>query len=336
MSSGIDKSLVKKYLDGNCTPAELQQIRKHLRREDTANIFDEVFEEDWAGLSRSDQTDSEQMDRWKKMMEQRIYQDELSQPQVLPMFRRPGLWRYAAVWLIVMLGAGIWAINKQDKKEPAHIAFIEKTNPRGQRTVLTLPDSSVVHLGAASRLRFAQNFNEKDRTVELEGEAFFEVTKNPAKPFVIKTGTIQTRVLGTSFKVQAFEGHPMSVQVSTGKVRVDRKVGSKAQAIALLLPGQQVIWDELLQRKELANVSVDDIEGWKKGRLVFSKTRLSDVTAILERWYNVDIDIKNQATAQKLMKVNLTADIPINRVIKMLSTSGQFTYRIHENQIIIN
>src|SRR6202000_336004 len=96
-------------------------------------------------------------------------------------------------------------------------------NPRGQRSVVRLSDSTIVYLGPDSKINFPGRFNGKTRELNLEGEAFFQVKKDHQHPFIIHTGDVSTTVLGTSFKITAFKGEPLTVSVATGKVRVDEK-----------------------------------------------------------------------------------------------------------------
>lgn len=161
------------------------------------------------------------------------------------------------------------------------------------------------------------------------------MTKNPKRPFIIRTGNIVTRVLGTSFKVDAFLNQSVSVLVSSGKVRVDRQVNRVLHPIAVLLPGQSVVWNEKTGQRELGSTAISDILGWKNGKLVFRKTKLADITVVLERTYNVAIEIKSPAAAERQIRVNLTTDIPLSKLIKMLSVAGNFNYKINQNHVSI-
>src|SRR5688572_16316604 len=118
--------------------------------------------------------------------------------------RRTMRWlKIAASFLVVL--SFVYAYRYCSALEPVQQVALKKIeNVRGQRTRVTLPDGSAVYLNASSTLTFPEVFAESERTVELTGEAFFEVVKNPAKPFVVKTNNIRTVVLGTSFNVRSF------------------------------------------------------------------------------------------------------------------------------------
>ncbi len=340
MSLENQKALIKKYLDGQCSPEELKQVRAILKKDDAQQLFDQIWDEEWAYQinPRQNNATSQQQQRWKQMLDQRIFEDaSVPTPQIKPFYQRNQFWRYAAVWLVLILGVAFWQVSsKKETTVEQTFAFTEMQNPKGQRTQIILPDSSIVYLGAMSKIRFAKKFASNIREVALEGEAFFEVTKNPKKPFIIHTGNISTQVLGTSFKIDAFAGQPIKVLVSTGKVRVDRHINHQIQPIAMLLPGEMVTWNENTAKKVLANVDVTEVTGWKDGKLHFDETKLADIAKILERWYNVNIEIANPTLAKRLIKVNLTTNISIVKIMNILSVAGDFHYQINGKEIHIN
>nr|WP_068890022.1 FecR family protein [Pedobacter panaciterrae] len=344
MNLRVDKALIKKYLAGLCDKEELKLVKDFLRQENAQQLFNEVWDEQWAGKITEGDTagDPLQMADWKSKIHQRIDRASLTSEVSVTKTSRISFvhkitkWQYAAIWTILFIGAGLWVNTSKKSHEQSVVAFIEKYNPNGRRTIITLPDSSQVYLGPDSKLRYAEKFIGNTREIDLEGEAFFEVTKNHKKPFIIHTGIITTKVLGTSFKVDAFINKPVTVSVSTGKVRVDRHKAGKIESIAILMPGQTVTWNETSHLRTLGSAVVSDISGWKDGRLVFNEVPLSEIAGILERWYDVKISFNSEKTASRLMKINLTANVSINTMIKILSASGQFKYHIQDNHITIN
>jgi len=337
MNLKVDKALIEKYLEGSCNDEELLRIHNFLKQENAQDLFDEVWDERWASQIKTNigPENTGQMAAWKNTIHERINKElPIEEKTDIPFFKKTGIWKYAAVWMLIVF-AGFFVIHLTKAPKAPVLAYIQKYNPNGRRTIITLPDSSQVYLGAGSKLSYAARFSGTTREIHLEGEAFFEVTKNPDKPFIIHTGNITTKVLGTSFKVIAFENKPITVLVSTGKVRVDRHVADQVESIAVLTPGQTVTWNEKRHEKTSGTALVSDITGWKDGLLVFNETRLSDIATILERWYNVKIDFKSKRTGDKLMKVNLTANVPVNTLMKILSVSGQFKFQIKGNHITI-
>ncbi|MFC4209759.1 FecR family protein [Pedobacter lithocola] len=216
---------------------------------------------------------------------------------------------------------------------PAKIKWITKVNPRGQRSKIMLPDSTIVYLGAGSRLRFPESFARELREISLSGEAFFEVKKNPNKPFIVHAGEIQTRVLGTSFKIEAFTGSPFSVQVSTGKVRVSRKTPGRVKALAVLLPGDRLCVSDAEVTK--SKISTEDVLGWKDAKLNFNNYSLEDITGILGRWYDLRVTFKHKAKSSQRLSLILDANRSADKVFDLLASAAHFRYSIKNKEIFI-
>lgn len=209
------------------------------------------------------------------------------------------------------------------------MAMLEKVNPRGQRSQIILPDSSVVYLGAESKLRFPEKFGEGSREVSLTGEAFFEVAKDKKHPFIIHSGAVQTRVLGTSFKIDAFPGKIMTVSVATGKVRVDRDAGdkNKLKALAVLIPGQVVKWDEVAQTSCISQVDIQSIRDWKDGNLNFVSASLADVAETLERAYNVKITFNDSRIKNYHVTLMVNASNPLSRTLDIICNTTHLKFK---------
>lgn len=159
------------------------------------------------------------------------------------------------------------------------------STPAGGQFEVILSDGSKVWLNAMSSLSFPTLFSDKKRPVKLSGEAYFEIAKNKAKPFVVGTATEHVEVMGTHFNINAYpdEGSQRTTLLE-GSVRV---ISNKKNLQAIIKPGQQAIGDyeQLIVRA----VDPDDAIGWKEGFFVFDHTELHDLMRQLSRWYNLDI-----------------------------------------------
>lgn len=330
-----DKDIIKKYIAGNCTGQEIARVRSIMARPDYNGLVDEVLSAQGNPVQANlDGEDEPQMRAWTEKISGRIAQDaDRSNQRSL---RKPFFFRYAAIWIVLAMSAGMWGVTqfRKSKQQPQAIAYMVKFNPSGKRTKLILPDSSVIVLGSESRLHYPERFAGTTREVSLEGEAFFEITKNPEKPFIIHTGEIQTKVLGTSFKITAFKDRPLSVSVATGKVRVDRFSGQQVESLAVLIPGQQVLYSQ--GKASTTGIEIDELTEWKEGHLVHIGRPLKEIAEELERWYAVKITVANAKLAKMPMDINITANIPIDRVMNVLSVSGGFKYTITGNNIRIH
>lgn len=329
-----EKEILRKYIAGNCTEKELEKVREIMSQPNFNTLVDEILSEYGNPIKASIESDSDmRMQNWTELISRRIANDMSYHQQS---FKKPFFFRYAAVWIIMTMAAGLWGVTQvyQSKHKLPATAYIVKFNPSGKRTKLILPDSSVILLGSASRLRYPEHFTGTTREISLEGEAFFDVKKNPKKPFIIHTSEIRTKVLGTSFKITSFKGRPLSVSVATGRVAVDRFIGKQVQSLAVLTPGRRVVYS---QGKVVTDVvDIDELTEWKEGHLVHAGKPLKEIAEELERWYAVKIEIKNAEIARMPMDINITANIPIDRVMKVLSISGGFKYSINGNIISIH
>jgi transmembrane sensor len=163
------------------------------------------------------------------------------------------------------------------------------TQAREKRTV-TLPDGSKVFLNQQSSLRYTAGFSGSERAVHLEGEAFFEVTQESDKPFIVYTKHTQTQVLGTSFDVKSYNPVEVEVAVVSGKVAFSDR--SNAQRLVLSSGNRGV----LQSAKTLKQLPIEDpnFMAWKENRLAFQDTRISDVINTLEGYFDVQIVLKDQ------------------------------------------
>jgi ferric-dicitrate binding protein FerR (iron transport regulator) len=160
------------------------------------------------------------------------------------------------------------------------------TTPRGGQYQVTLPDGTKVWLNAESSLRFPTAFTEKERAVELTGEAYFEVATNKNKPFLIKTGQSNTRVLGTSFNIMAYNDEgPVKTTLLEGAVKI-----AEGGRSALLQPGEQGIFNSGSITTKTVNIRA--VIAWKDGYYFFDRTPVQSVMRQIARWYNVDIVYK--------------------------------------------
>ncbi|MFY0651705.1 MAG: FecR domain-containing protein [Cyclobacteriaceae bacterium] len=194
----------------------------------------------------------------------------------------------AAVVAGILVAFAMLMFNTEDNTKEASIALINKTCPAGQKSTITLTDGTRVKLNANSKLTFPETFSDGSREVILEGEAFFEVARDPSKPFVITSGDLKTTVLGTSFNIKAYpELNDIKVAVITGKVAVESNSTNQAQSKVTLLPNEMALYSKL--SKELSMGSYTSLEelAWKDGVLIFKNQSINEIATELAKWYGV-------------------------------------------------
>lgn len=340
----VDKELIRKYLEGKCNKPEQLEAEAMLRLPDAELVLSEVMAEllpQDIRQFKSEPLSAGQAADWTQKIHSRIHAAEvirLDQPKPYYFLRQVASW--VAVLLLGVLGVWGWN-NYQTQKVAAEMmlarnSYEELFNAKGKRSKITLADGSVVHLGANSRLKFPKLFQEGSREIFLEGEAFFEISKNPKKPFIVHSGEMQTKVLGTSFKVDAFKAEAFSVAVATGKVRVDQfKNGKLFKAMAVLLPGEKISMNQQTGNYHVLHQDISDTKGWLASKLVFNAQGLQQIADVLERWYDVKIDFANTAWKSKAVTITLQANLPLVDLMTVLSEGVGFKYKIKNKQIVI-
>ncbi|NGM66812.1 FecR family protein [Sphingobacterium sp. SGR-19] len=188
--------------------------------------------------------------------------------------------------------------------------------PKGGQFKVVLDDGSTVWLNAGSQLRYPTQFEGNYREVELIGEAYFEVSHNPRKPFLVNTDDQQIEVLGTGFNISAYPNNVTKTTLVHGKVKVDQKNAGGEHSV-ILKPGEQVISAQSGLQQEVADV--DQIIAWKNGFFNFKKSNLQAVTTELERWYNVKFIFKNRSVPTKQITGEIPRNVNLYDIVEILS-----------------
>jgi ferric-dicitrate binding protein FerR (iron transport regulator) len=213
--------------------------------------------------------------------------------------------------------------------------------PRGGQYKLQLPDGSKVWLNAASSLRFPTAFDDKERRVELKGEAYFEITPLITKEgrksrFIVDIdpfpGIVGTRVevLGTHFNIMAYnDERDMKTTLLEGAVKV-----TKGTATQLLVPGQQARINKEGPIRLVENVDVNEAVAWKNGYFQFTSDNLSTVMRQIARWYDVDISYEGKIPERQFGgKISRNANI--SEILRILELSNVH-FRIENKRIIVS
>jgi ferric-dicitrate binding protein FerR (iron transport regulator) len=209
------------------------------------------------------------------------------------------------------------------------VLYNKISTPRGGQFQITLPDGTQVWLNALSSLRFPTVFNGNNRTVELTGEAYFEVQQNAAKPFMVKVAGMQIDVLGTSFDVMAY---PDEKQIQTTLIEGAVKVSAQGQ-VKMLQPGQQSQLEKDGKLNLLATTDVESVIAWKNGYFKFNQADLQTVMRQLARWYDVDVNFDGPIPDFRFVgELKRKASLSTN--LKILSYS-QVNFKMDGNTITV-
>ncbi|MTI30419.1 FecR family protein [Xanthovirga aplysinae] len=245
--------------------------------------------------------------------------------------------RVAAVF-VVLIG-GFYFLFKPESREKkvanSTAKEILKKNPLGKRSKIALSDGSRLSLNAASEVHFLSEFGEKERKVELEGEAFFEVKKDKSRPFKVIAGDLIATVLGTSFNVQSYKDQKGTIiELKTGRLKVEKLKGGEGEQPYFLEPGQQLRYNSTKDNFEILTIDVNSIGLWSRGILAFKNDNFSQIEEKLERWYGVKLKTFGDIPGDLEFTSKYKNESLENTLLSM-AFALNFEYKINENQVSI-
>lgn len=308
--------LLRRFEKGRCTPEEEARLQQWLdNMKEGPGPFKSLNEKE----------------RMRMTLRMTIYR----QAGIAPASQRstriiPLVYRVAAsILVLIAVSYGLWKYGAMDRNIRDRSATAEATSGDGIEKVL-LPDGSVIWLKAGSRLVYPLAFDGMDRIVTLQGEALFEVAKDPDHPFVIHSGDITTTVLGTSFNIRNTSDHT-EVFVLTGKVSVASGV---TQETVELLPMQKALYTHASRQltKEEGSAPVDYTKGTEYD-MSFEDTRISEIAKRIEKKFNVTVKIEGDVGA-----CVITADVTglsLNNTLDMISEALNASYEIDDGHVTL-
>ncbi len=246
------------------------------------------------------------------------------------------LWKGIAAAIIVLTVA-VFILrnigNSEDLQVAQSIQMNEKTLPSGQKMKIFLPDGSTVWLNAESTITYPERFDDEYRVVSLKGEGFFEVKKNPLKPFIVRTENMNVTVLGTTFNVRNYQNEGKTdVALETGKVMIETD-GSKDSKY-ILSPGEGVSMNKKSGRTYKYEVDPKAAYQWKDGVIYFDKANFDEVINKLSRWYGVEFIVDNYRGVEWEYSAEFKNDY-LDNILRSISFSQGFKYKLDQNKVTI-
>jgi transmembrane sensor len=313
-----------RYLAGECTAAEAAEVERWAAAQAARRALLDELRDAWtaAGAPPRWNTDAAFARVTARIAGARAQARPLTPTPVIPFRRRPAP-RRSLPWLraaaaVVLLAGGVATANGLGsfRGDPAPLPQREVATTAGQRARVTLSDGTEVHLAPGSRLRYPAGFGADGRDVSLEGEGYFRVAKDPARPFRVHAAGSVTRVLGTRFGVAASPAG-VRVVVEEGRVAFGQGGGVAAPGVELTAGWSARLGvDGALGAPE--RVDAARALAWTEGRLAFDGAPLTEVAAALERWYGVRIRLALPGADT----LRLTADLEGARVQEALEIVG--------------
>ncbi len=309
-------ALLKKYRAGKCTPGEISRVERWYKDLDE-NV----------NLSSSD--DAAINDATERILSLTTPANNNSGAKM----RKIIVWASVAATLLI----GAFTIALSLRHSPSSVKTSNDTfvTANGQRKEIHLPDGSVVDLNVASTLKLI-SFDKDNRLVSLTGEAFFHIAKDKAHPFIIRTGKIQTHVVGTSFDIFAYANEPViKIAVATGKVQVEESNAPKNILGKNMTQNNLFSYSTINNKYSLTTVDVDKSTAWLLDRLNFDKATIGEIGRSLQRYFNIPVTITGQHVEDEHFTVKFEKT-DLNKILDQLSALTGVECSLTNKGVVIN
>ena len=324
------QNLIEDYPDQQEVISQARQIVLHLDEASKLPVDRFEVDEIWLGIEEVIAAENE---------------------RIKGIFGHKGIYYLAAASVIFLISIGFWNY-RYFKKQPENIyqelvldskiPLQEVKNTSSSPMVITLSDGSKVTLEANSKLSYNTNFEGSTREVFLSGEAFFEVSKNPKKPFIVYANELVTKVLGTSFAIKAFAtDQRVVVSVKTGRVSVftnkSRATSTTELERITLIPNQQAIFSR--KEEELTRSLVEQpqlvISKQELLQFVFTNAPVSSIFEALKKAYGVEIQFNEETLSGCRLTTSLSNETLYER-LDVICEAIDATYQVVDGQVIVS
>ncbi len=353
-----EEKLIPGYLKGELTVEETRQLIDWIKLSNENRRYFDEYCEIWitSKASLKNPRYSVQSGFWK--FKQRIKNDKEVFTGIPKVHWLRTIVKYAAILIIAFSLSGVWFYFKgMNHKSISQLSYSELIVPKGSCAQVKLSDGTAVTLNAGSRLKYESNFGISDRVVELEGEAYFKISKDPDRPFIVKTSHLNVLATGTAFNVKAYsEDKTIETTLVEGSVRIEEVSDNRDIQRRILKPNQKLTFfkedstlvEETVIVKEKSkkdiqplpsqkvkgvsrivteNVNVEPLISWKGNRWIFEKQSLSEIATELERKFDVEIVFESEELKAFRFTGIMLAE-PIEQVLQVMSISAPINFKL--------
>ena len=351
------QDLFSLYLQRRCEPAEVAELVRLLEQANAADALAEPMRRLWEELKNSG---VEYPVDWDKMYA-RIGQveNDLSVLNSHRQGRRIGL-RIAVAASVLLVVAAAWlalgiyaASRRMDVGRVRRSAEHQRSDGAGSSAVVSssrvggatsevsaeakrvvhLPDGSTILLNSNSRLDYSSGFGDTMREVVLSGEAYFDIAHLSGRPFLVRTGKLTTRVLGTAFNIRAYPGDKaIEVTVTSGKVQVLKENSS----VGLLTDNQQMRYDKGSESCLRQKVDVKPLVAWKPEEVSFDDITMEETAKRLGQWFGVSVSFVNPALKDCRVTATFYREDSLEEIMTVICAVNQSSFTIHDKSILVD
>lgn len=330
--NNVTKLKLLRYLRDDLTGAERAEVLDWIESSDENQSYFSTLKNLWtAGTLNADPAVRSDFNDLKLRIETKNKNRKSLQKRLSP------LWRVAAVLAIPFGIAALWLGLTRPEPEPlvqTDNLYVTLYTPLCAKAEAILPDGTKVWLNSGSRITYPRLFEGDSRMVELDGEAYFDVTKNESYPFVVKTQfDVEVVVKGTTFNLNAYSDD-LNAEVTLVSGAVEFRNGNSGQAVDLE-PKQLARYSPQANDFNVEkNIDTEVFTAWKDGILIFDNVDLTEFIRKLERWYGVNITIGDT----KLLDYTYTGKFKeetIRQVLELMKQTSNLDYQISEKDITL-
>ena len=297
-------NILEKYIRGSISEEEYNELQQQIQNDSDSSVGD-MLNECWQKDLNIHVMPRAAKERTRRQIDEKIKKD------IRRIWFKRASTIAASILIPILIISTVYFYKEMDHyKQIPNIVSVNK----GQRAGITLPDGTIVHLNSESKLTYTPDFNGKLREVVLEGEAFFEVTPNKEKPFIVKTSVFDVEVLGTSFNVSVYnDENIVETALMEGKVKLTMQ-GCPSKPV-YLTPSQKFIYSRSDRQGTISIMEGDTELAWKQGILAFSAEPLEEVFRKIERWYGVTMHYDKES----LVDDNFTGQFKMISIQEMMN-----------------
>lgn len=223
--------------------------------------------------------------------------------------------------------------TSSEGKNVDEIRFNELEVPRGGEYKVRLADGTLVYLNSATRMKYPVKFDEKERKVYLSGEAYFEVAKDPERPFFVEMEGVEVRVYGTSFNVNTHQKGNIQTVLVKGSIGV--KVLSSGME-SVIRPGQMAEFKQGNTKVDVKDVNVAVYTDWKDGIFRFENQRLEDILAVLSNWYDMNVFYQTVSVKELHFSGYMERYKDVSVILEAITLSTGVTFSIQGKTIVVS
>jgi ferric-dicitrate binding protein FerR (iron transport regulator) len=325
--------LVTKYMSQEASVEETDQLHSLMKQKKYADLFRSISTK-WKDAGERESSQYFHVEKGFHLLASKIRVSDPSfqwekkrTPDYTMIFQFQSFRIAASIAALIFLIAGGLFVSHLSKQKSDTTAWNEKKTVMGEKVILTLFDGTKVTLNADSKMKYPVRFGEDLREVILEGEAYFEVTHDDTKPFVVHTGDVSTTDLGTKFNVNAFPNEEnIIVSLEEGKVEVSTNKSGANKEDIILSPAQQLVYNKEKETNKIEQFDLQKATGWKDNIVIFDNEPLSKVLITLERSFGVKFEIADQSLANRTIKANFRNE-SFWTVVKVLEKATGLAYK---------